>query len=134
MYSLGVRNPDELPGFTEGIDWDWLEPTLQVGMARFPWLGEVRLDHHACWWGYYEVTPDHNPILGRLPLVENWINAAGFSGHGVQQAPMVGRLISEEITLGKAQSVNIDTLRIDRLSGQKNVQKEYNIVLRISVI
>jgi len=125
---FGRSNPGESPGFTEGIDWDWLEPTLQVGVARFPWLGEVRLDHHACWWGYYEVTPDHNPILGRLPSVENWINAAGFSGHGVQQAPMVGRLIAEEITLGKAQSVNIDPLRIDRLSEQKKVQKEHNIV------
>ena len=124
---FGRSNPDELPGFTEGIDWDWLEPTLQVGIARFPWLEEVRLDRHACWWGYYEVTPDHNPILGRLPSVENWINAAGFSGHGVQQAPMVGRLIAEEITLGKAQSVNIDPLRIDRLF-DKQRQTEHNIV------
>ena len=125
---FGRSNPDELPGFTEGIDWDWLEPTLQVGAARFPWLEEVRLDHHACWWGYYEVTPDHNPILGRLPSVENWINAAGFSGHGVQQAPMVGRLIAEEVTLGKAQSVNIDPLRIDSLFELQPVQKEHNIV------
>ena len=124
---FGRSNPDELPGFTEGIDWDWLEPTLQVGIARFPWLEEVRLDRHACWWGYYEVTPDHNPILGRLPSVENWINAAGFSGHGVQQAPMVGRLIAEEITLGKAQSVNIDPLRIDRLFDEQR-QTEHNIV------
>ena len=124
---FGRSNPDELPGFTEGIDWDWLEPTLQVGIARFPWLLEVRLDRHACWWGYYEVTPDHNPILGRLPSVENWINAAGFSGHGVQQAPMVGRLIAEEITLGKAQSVNIDPLRIDRLFDEQR-QTEHNIV------
>jgi sarcosine oxidase subunit beta len=124
---FGRSKPEELPGFTEGIDWDWLEPTLQVGVARFPWLQEARLDHHACWWGYYEVTPDHNPILGRLPSVENWINAAGFSGHGVQQAPMVGRLISEEITEGKAQSVNIDPLRIDRLY-EKRGRTEHNIV------
>ena len=124
---FGRSNPDEPPGFTEGIDWDWLEPTLQVGIARFPWLEEVRLDRYACWSGYYEVTPDHNPILGRLPAVENWINAAGFSGHGVQQAPMVGRLIAEEIILGKAQSVNIDPLRIDRLF-ERREQKEHNIV------
>ena len=124
---FGRSNPDEPPGFTEGIDWDWLEPTLHVGVARFPWLAEIRLDHHACWWGYYEVTPDHNPILGRLPAAENWVNAAGFSGHGVQQAPMVGRLIAEEIALGKAQSVNIDPLRIDRLF-KKQIQKEHNIV------
>lgn len=124
---FGRSNPDELPGFTEGIDWDWLEPTLRVGIARFPWLEEVRLDRHACWWGYYEVTPDHNPILGRFPSVENWINAAGFSGHGVQQAPMVGRLIAEEIILGKALSVNIDPLRIDRLFDEQR-QTEHNIV------
>lgn len=124
---FGRSNPNELPGFIEGIDWDWLEPTLQVGMARFPWMAETKLDHHACWWGYYEVTPDHNPILGRLPSAENWINAAGFSGHGVQQAPMVGKLIAEEIVLGKAQSVDIDDLRIDRLY-KKQIQKEHNIV------
>ena len=124
---FGRSNPDEPPGFTEGIDWDWLEPTLQVGVARFPWLAEIRLDYQACWWGYYEVTPDHNPILGRLPTTENWINAAGFSGHGVQQAPMIGRLIAEEITLGRAKSVNIDPLRIDRLF-KKQMQKEHNIV------
>jgi len=124
---FGRSNPNEPPGFTEGIDWDWLEPTLQVGVARFPWLEVIRLDHHACWWGYYEVTPDHNPILGRLPSIENWINAAGFSGHGVQQAPMVGKLIAEEIISGKANSVNIDPLRIDRLF-KKQIQKEHNIV------
>jgi sarcosine oxidase, subunit beta len=124
---FGRSNLDEPPGFTEGMDWDWLEPTLQVGVERFPWLAEIGLDRQACWWGYYEVTPDHNPILGRLPAVENWINVAGFSGHGVQQAPMVGRLIAEEIVLGKAQSVNIDPLRFDRLFNKK-YQKEHNIV------
>jgi glycine/D-amino acid oxidase-like deaminating enzyme len=124
---FGRSNLDEPPGFTEGMDWDWLEPTLQVGVERFPWLAEIGLDRQACWWGYYEVTPDHNPILGRLPAAENWINVAGFSGHGVQQAPMVGRLIAEEIVLGKAQSVNIDPLRFDRLFNKK-YQKEHNIV------
>jgi sarcosine oxidase subunit beta len=124
---FGRSNPDELPGFTEGVDWDWFEPTIRLGTTRFPWLAEVRLDHRACWWGYYEVTPDHNPILGRLPAAENWVNMAGFSGHGVQQAPMVGRLIAEEITLGKAQSVNIDSLRIDRLLDHQQY-KEYNII------
>ena len=124
---FGRSNPDEPPGFTEGVDWDWFEQTIKLGTTRFPWLAEVRLDHRASWWGYYEVTPDHNPILGRLPAVENWVNVAGFSGHGVQQAPMVGRLIAEEITLGKAQSVNIDPLRIDRLFDHQPY-KEYNII------
>jgi len=62
-----------------------------------------------------------------LPTADTWINVAGFSGHGVQQAPMVGKLIAEEITLGKAQSINIDSLRIDRLFNHQQY-KEYNIV------
>jgi len=124
---FGRSNPDEPPGFTEGIDWEWFESTISVGLERFPWLAETRLDHHACWWGYYEVTPDHNPILGRMPASENWVNAAGFSGHGVQQAPTVGRLIAEEVTLGKAQSLNIDALRINRFSAPQQHQ-EHNIV------
>ena len=124
---FGRSNPDEPPGFSEGMDWDWFEPTISVGLERFPWLEETRLDSRACWWGYYEVTPDHNPILGRLPTVENWVNVAGFSGHGVQQAPAIGRLIAEEVVLGKAQSINIDPLRITRFStGQQS--RERNIV------
>ena len=124
---FGRSNPDEPPGFSEGMDWDWFEPTISVGLERFPWLEETRLDNQACWWGYYEVTPDHNPILGRLPTVENWVNVAGFSGHGVQQAPAIGRLIAEEVVLGKAQSINIDPLRITRFStGQQSWER--NIV------
>jgi len=124
---FGKSNPDEAPGFSEGMDWDWLEPTLSVGLERFPWLEETRLDSSACWWGYYEVTPDHNPILGRLPTVENWINVAGFSGHGVQQAPAVGRIIAEELVLGRAQSINIDPLRITRFATARQ-SRERNII------
>jgi sarcosine oxidase subunit beta len=124
---FGRSNPNEPAGFTEGMDWEWFEQTISVGLERFPWLGETGLDRQACWWGYYEVTPDHNPILGWMPAVENWINVAGFSGHGVQQAPAIGRLIAEELLLGKAQSINIDPLRIDRFSSKQH-KREHNIV------
>jgi sarcosine oxidase subunit beta len=124
---FGRSNPDEPPGFTEGMDWDWFEQTIEVGAERFPWLAETRLDTQACWWGYYEVTPDHNPILGRMPGVENWVNAAGFSGHGVQQAPAVGRVIAEEILDERAHSIVIDPLRIERFARELSA-REQNIV------
>jgi sarcosine oxidase subunit beta len=124
---FGRSNPNETPGFVEGMDWPWLEPTLEAGLARFPWLSESALDHRSSWWGYYEVTPDHNPILGRMPGVEGWLNAAGFSGHGVQQAAMVGRLMAEEVEHGQALSLDIDPLRFERFeSGAAG--REANIV------
>ena len=51
------------------------------------------------------MTPDHNPILGFVE--EGLLVAAGFSGHGVQQAAMVGRLMAEEVAFGQAQSLDL---------------------------
>jgi sarcosine oxidase subunit beta len=123
---FGRSNPEEPPGFREGMDWDWFERALAAGIERFPWLEETPLDAQACWWGYYEVTPDHNPVLGRMPGAESWVNTAGFSGHGVQQAPAVGRVIAEEIVDGRAHSINIDPLRIERFERMSQA-REHNI-------
>ncbi len=113
---MGRSNPDEPVGFTEGIDWAWLEPTLEAGLSRFPWLAEVSLDRRASWWGYYEVTPDHCPLLGRRPEAEGWLDACGFSGHGVQQAPAVATAIAEELIDGRAKSFDIDEFRSQRFA------------------
>lgn len=109
---FGRSNPEEPPGFREGMDWGWLSPTLEAGLARFPFLEGLFLDRKASWWGYYEVTPDHNPILGFVE--EGLLVAAGFSGHGVQQAAMVGRLMAEEVALGQARSLDISPFRLER--------------------
>ena len=111
---IGRSNPDEPLGFSEGVDWQWLDQVLEVGLARFPWLERTALDRRASWWGYYEVTPDDLPILGRMPGVEGWINAAGFSGHGVQQAAMVGKLMTEEAIEGAARTLDLAALRYER--------------------
>jgi sarcosine oxidase subunit beta len=51
--------------------------------------------------GLYAITPDENPIIGPLPGVEGFLCAIGFSGHGFQQAPTVGRILSELIVDGQ---------------------------------
>jgi sarcosine oxidase, subunit beta len=111
---FGRSDPNETPGFTEGVDWDALEPTLMMAAERFPWFLEESLDRGASWFGYYEETPDHNPILGRHRDEPSWVDACGFSGHGVQQAPAVGRAITEEIVGGRSEWLDIDPLRGDR--------------------
>ncbi len=111
---FGRSNPDEAPGFREGMDWAWLEPTLEAALFRFPWFERYALDRKACWWGYYEETPDKNPILGSMPGQEGWVNAAGFSGHGVQQAPAVGEAIAREVLTGC--SPELDPFRYQRFS------------------
>lgn len=124
---FGRSNPQEAAGFHQGMDWSWLEPTAEAGMERFPWLSTAALDRRASWSGYYEVTPDHDAILGRMPGTSGWINACGFSGHGVQHAAAVGRCMAEEVVDGRAWYVDVDALRIDRFAGGRT-PSEANIV------
>src|SRR5262245_33049413 len=113
---MGFANPDETSGYTTRIDWGWLERALGTGVGRFPWLEDVPIDQNASWAGTYEITPDHLPFLGAMAEQQDWVNACGFSGHGVMQAPTVGQVIAEEIVDGRACSIDIDSLRIERLA------------------
>ncbi len=113
---FGRSNPDEEPGFATGIDWDWLEPTMEAAMARFPWFADEELDQRASWYGYYEMTPDHNAILGAASGSPTWIHASGFSGHGVQHAAAVGEVVRDELLHGRSRSIDIDPLRDDRFA------------------
>jgi len=109
---FGLANPADT-GFAEGVDWPWLENTCEAALRHFPWFEQLDVDRRACWWGYYEETPDHNPILGAMPGATGWINACGFSGHGVQQAAATGRLIAQD-ALGEQTEIDISPLRIER--------------------
>ncbi|MGI9016838.1 MAG: NAD(P)/FAD-dependent oxidoreductase [Euzebya sp.] len=114
---IGHHDHDGPKGFLTGVDWDHLEPIMEAAFARYPWFEQEQLDDKACWWGYYEVTPDFSPVLGRDPAAPNWVNATGFSGHGVMHAPACGRLIAEEILDGTAHTIDIAPFRIERFSG-----------------
>ena len=112
---FGMSKHDEPLGYNTSVDWEWMETVLEVGGQRYPWLLDAPIDPSGAWAGTYEISPDHFPILGALPEEPNWINACGFSGHGVMQAPYIGRLIAEEVVDGKAHSIDIEPLRINRL-------------------
>lgn len=121
----GMSNKDEPPGFNLQVDPHWTETHLMAAMDRLPLL--ERADLLSEWAGLYEVTPDEQAILGRLPGVEGVIMAAGFSGHGFMHGPIVGLLMAEEVLDGRAHSVDIDDLRYERFLQGRNVE-EYNVV------
>lgn len=72
------------------------------------------------WAGHYAFnTLDQNAILGRNPQVPNLYHANGFSGHGLQQAPAVGRGIAEQIVHGDWVTLDLSALGMQRvLDGQ----------------
>jgi sarcosine oxidase subunit beta len=111
---MGVSNEDEPAGENLSVDWDWLETVLERGAERFPFLANVGIVRRNCWAGLYENTPDHMPVLGRRPELPNYVDASGFSGHGVMHSPATGMLIAEEVLDGRAHTIDIDELRVTR--------------------
>jgi sarcosine oxidase subunit beta len=113
---FGRARPDQADGYDTSVDWPWMETVLELGVARFPWLADLPLDRGGCWAGTYEITPDHHGIVGADPAAPSWVNACGFSGHGLMQAPEVGRLVAEQIVEGEITSVDATALRLDRFA------------------
>lgn len=121
---MGKSNPAEPSSYNTTVDWAWLDHVLEVGLSRFPILEEAGLAESQCWAGLYEVTPDHNPILGRHPELAGYLDASGFSGHGIMHAPATGLLIAEEILDGRAHTIDIDPLRITRFQAKTTLSEQ----------
>jgi glycine/D-amino acid oxidase-like deaminating enzyme len=82
--------------------------------ARVPAFEALRVTH--AWSGYYEYnTFDQNGIVGRLPGCDNAYTACGFSGHGIQQSPAVGRALAELIVEGRYRSLDAAALSPQRI-------------------
>ncbi len=68
------------------------------------------------WTGHYEYnTLDHNGIVGFHPEVTNFMFANGFSGHGLQQSPAVGRGVAELIIHGAFQTLDLSPFHYERI-------------------
>ena len=100
------------PSFNLNIDYEAMAETSENAISRVPVLEKARIARG--WAGLYEISPDHHAILGRVPEVEGFILANGFSGHGFQHSPGVGKVISELIVNGKAITIDISSLSIER--------------------
>ena len=125
---FAAARPDEIDGYNTAVDWPWMEKLLGIAIERFPWLEDVPLDRKACWAGTYENTPDHHAIVGAHPAAPTWINACGFSGHGLMQAPEIGRLVAGEISDGAGADIDLSPLSITRFDTPQGSETEVALV------
>jgi sarcosine oxidase subunit beta len=78
------------------------------------------------WTGVYDVTPDWNPVLGRLPGIDGLIVGYGFSGHGFKLSPGVGRVLAQE-ALGLATDVSLAPYALTRFSSGQLLTGKYGL-------
>lgn len=94
---------------------DVLWPILATRVPGFESLRLMR-----AWAGHYDMNVfDHNVILGAHPEIDNLLFANGFSGHGVQQAPAIGRALSELVTFNGYRTLDLSSLGWQRIIGKQ---------------
>ncbi len=110
----GMGGTDEVPSFDLAVDHRFVEDELLPTAVRvFPPIEHAGIAN--MWAGLYEMTPDRHPIIGESP-VPGLLLANGFSGHGFQHAPIVGKLLAELVLDGRAHTVDIASLAFDRFA------------------
>ena len=96
----------------------WQEHVWPLIATRIPQFEAIKVT--SSWAGHYAFNSfDHNAILGPHPEITNFIFANGFSGHGLQQSPAVGRGLSEVIAHGTYQSLDLSCFSYERITAAK---------------
>ena len=128
-FVCGVSPPEDQDPPTQdfSIDYHLFDDVVWPALAhRVPVFEAIKQVN--AWSGHYAYnTLDQNAIVGRHPVVKNFLFANGFSGHGVQQAPAVGRGITELISRGAYQTIDITPLGFERVMEGRPLQ-ELNVI------
>lgn len=117
-------DPDDPP---LEVDHRLFEESIWPALAsRVPAFEALR--QTSAWAGYYEYnTFDCNGIVGLHPEIRNFVFANGFSGHGLQQSPAVGRGVAELIVEGAYRTIDMTPLAFERIAAGRRLL-ERNVV------
>jgi len=112
-FSSGFYFHREGPGLAFGGRERALEDVAEAAARRLPVLAELPVQ--STWWGWYDVSPDWNALVGEAPELSRFLYATGFSGHGFQQAPAVGEHLAE-LVVGRTPTLDLSPFSADRFA------------------
>lgn len=124
-FLFGMANREEPSSFDKTVDESWMATTAEALVARAPAFEEASILRG--WAGFYEVTPDDNPLFGWTGGVQGLAVAAGFSGHGFMQGPAIGRCMAELIIDGAPQGIDLHPFRPSRFA-EGDLAQEHNVI------
>ena len=110
---ISAVNDDEPSTLVPNVDYDFLPSILPKAVHRLPALADAELVGGYA--GIIEHTPDKHSVLDRLPEIDGYFLAFGFSGHGFQHSPIVGQVMAEMILDGGSRSLDATPFALTRL-------------------
>ena len=116
MFICGGSPGEQDPDSKEfEVDWSLFEEIYWPALAtRVPAFEQIKQGR--AWAGHYDMCElDHNAIVGRAVGYENFYLANGFSGHGLQQSPAIGRGLAELMIYGRYQTLDLSELGHERV-------------------
>ena len=116
--------PDE---YNQGVDMEMVQRGMEGLARRIPSTAGARF--RGGWSGLFTTTPDWHPVLDHVEDVDGLYCAVGFSGHGFKLSPMIGVVMAELITEGKASSVDISMLDLDRFREGRLLSSKYRMAV-----
>jgi sarcosine oxidase subunit beta len=118
---LGIGRKAEPASFSGEADWTLMPALVERAVHRAPVLAEAQIMR--AYAGLYEMTPDQTGIISAVPGMEGLYVIAGFSGHGFMHGPIAGQLMAELIVYGRAMTVEITPLSLERFRrGQTQIE------------
>lgn len=125
-FATGFYFHRERSGLLLGGPWASAEDLAPFAMERVPALAELPI--RSGWSGDYEMSPDHNAIVGATSSPAGFLYATGFSGHGFQQGPVVGSYLAD-LALGRTPPLDLGPFSLDRFSASDQaLRTEVNVV------
>jgi sarcosine oxidase subunit beta len=121
---FGMADREQPAGFDAPTDPGWLEQVMEVAERRCPALLDMGIA--GGWKGYYEITPDHNALVGEAAAPRRFLYATGFSGHGFLQGPAVGEIV-RDLVLEREPFVDVAALSADRFA-RAEARPERNVI------
>jgi glycine/D-amino acid oxidase-like deaminating enzyme len=125
-YMAGCAPDDDCAVDYKDFDMDhtiWMDKAWPAIATRIPQFDAVKVVNE--WVGHYAYnTLDQNAIIGLHPDMDNFIFVNGFSGHGLQQSPAMGRGVSELIIYGRFRTLDLTPLGCGRIVENKPLTEQ----------
>jgi sarcosine oxidase, subunit beta len=121
---MGMPDPEDRWSFDARTSDDWVPALIEIAERRAPAIARAGIK--GGWAGLYEMTPDHNALIGAAPGVSRFLYATGFSGHGFLQSPAVGEVV-RDLVLRREPFVDVAPLSVGRFAAG-GARRELHVV------